>query len=274
MTPARRSNRRSAASRPRACSCRSAKPPPPRSSGTPSPLTPHARSAPCRGHGISAVGISARWTHGASTASSPAQKGPHGPARHGADGPFRTRMETRNPSRLLLLFQTSRATRQPQGAGLFTSPVNTSHRGAARKPVHAVRRGGLDALCRKQWALTCMVVRTGALALDLPLFAPTHYAWGVTSIMLPPGWTAVSSSRWRPTNAASYSRGDKIIRAAWSASGTGLGGLGRRAGGLRSGARFARLRRLQRVAIIWKRHFPHIIAPLTLSRDGIIPDVS
>ena len=28
---------------------------------------------------------------------------------------------------------------------------------------------------------------TGALALDLPLFAPTHYAWGVTSIMLPAG---------------------------------------------------------------------------------------
>ena len=26
-----------------------------------------------------------------------------------------------------------------------------------------------------------------ALALDLPLFAPTHYAWGVTSIMLPAG---------------------------------------------------------------------------------------
>ena len=46
--------------------------------------------------------------------------------------------------------------------------------------------GGLDALYRKQWALTCMV-RTGALALDLPLFAPTHYAWGVTSIMLPAG---------------------------------------------------------------------------------------
>lgn len=27
----------------------------------------------------------------------------------------------------------------------------------------------------------------------------------------PPGWTATSSSRWQPTNAASYSRGDKII---------------------------------------------------------------
>lgn len=29
------------------------------------------------------------------------------------------------------------------------------------------------------------MVRTGALGADLPPFAPTHYAWGVTSIMLP-----------------------------------------------------------------------------------------
>ena len=46
--------------------------------------------------------------------------------------------------------------------------------------------GGLEAIYRKQWALTCMV-RAGVRALDLELFAPKHYAWGVTSILLPSG---------------------------------------------------------------------------------------
>ena len=72
-----------------------------------------------------------------------------------------------------------------KGQGLFTSPVNLLV-GLHESLSMLFEEGGLDALYRKQWALTCMV-RTGALALDLPLFAPTHYAWGVTSIMLPAG---------------------------------------------------------------------------------------
>lgn len=72
-----------------------------------------------------------------------------------------------------------------KGQGLFTSPVNLIV-GLHESLSMLFEEGGLDALYRKQWALTCMV-RTGALALDLPLFAPTHYAWGVTSIMLPAG---------------------------------------------------------------------------------------
>ena len=72
-----------------------------------------------------------------------------------------------------------------KGQGLFTSPVNLIV-GLYESLSMLFEEGGLDALYRKQWALTCMV-RTGARALDLPLFAPTHYAWGVTSIMLPAG---------------------------------------------------------------------------------------
>ncbi len=45
---------------------------------------------------------------------------------------------------------------------------------------------GLQAIYQKQWALTQMV-RTGISALGLTLFAKDHYAWGVTSILLPHG---------------------------------------------------------------------------------------
>ncbi len=45
---------------------------------------------------------------------------------------------------------------------------------------------GFDAIYRKQWAMTTMV-RAGITALGLTLFAKEHYAWGVTSILLPEG---------------------------------------------------------------------------------------
>lgn len=45
---------------------------------------------------------------------------------------------------------------------------------------------GLENIYRKQWALTCMA-RAGATALGFELFAKTHYAWGVTSIVMPVG---------------------------------------------------------------------------------------
>ena len=71
-----------------------------------------------------------------------------------------------------------------KGQTNFTTPVNLIQ--GLDAAMDLLLGEGLDTLYRKQWALTCMV-RTGALALDLPLFAPTHYAWGVTSIMLPAG---------------------------------------------------------------------------------------
>ena len=132
-----------------------------------------------------------------------------------------------------------------KGQGLFTSPVNLIV-GLHESLSMLFEEGGLDALYRKQWALTCMV-RTGALALDLPLFAPTHYAWGVTSIMLPAGVTATSSSRWRPTNVASYSRGDKIYKGrmvrfghmGWVDWADALAGLHALAHGLRASGGFS-----------------------------------
>ncbi len=72
-----------------------------------------------------------------------------------------------------------------KGQGLFTSPVNLLL-GLHESLTMIDENGGLEAIYRKQWALTCMV-RTGVRALDLELFAPKHYAWGVTSILLPSG---------------------------------------------------------------------------------------
>lgn len=45
---------------------------------------------------------------------------------------------------------------------------------------------GLDAIYRKQWALT-MLCRHSAKALGLELLAKDNFAWGVTSILLPDG---------------------------------------------------------------------------------------
>lgn len=50
---------------------------------------------------------------------------------------------------------------------------------------------GLDNVYRKQWALTRMA-RTGMTALGLELFAKEHYAWGITSVLLPEGIDAVA----------------------------------------------------------------------------------
>lgn len=48
------------------------------------------------------------------------------------------------------------------------------------------RETGLQAVYRKQWALT-MMTRTGVEAVGLKLFAKEHFAWGVTSLLLPEG---------------------------------------------------------------------------------------
>lgn len=72
-----------------------------------------------------------------------------------------------------------------KGQSLFTSPVNLIV-GLHASLSMIFENGDMNDVYRKQWALTCMV-RTGAQALDLRLFAPTHFAWGVTSIALPSG---------------------------------------------------------------------------------------
>ena len=80
-----------------------------------------------------------------------------------------------------------------KGQGLFTSPVNliVGLRESLRlffEDADGVMRyeEGLRRIYRKQWALTCMT-RAGVKALGLSLFAPTDYAWGLTSVLLPEG---------------------------------------------------------------------------------------
>lgn len=48
------------------------------------------------------------------------------------------------------------------------------------------REQGLNAVFRKQWALTCLT-RAAVSALGLELLAKTDYTWGLTSILLPQG---------------------------------------------------------------------------------------
>lgn len=51
------------------------------------------------------------------------------------------------------------------------------------------RETGLQAVYRKQWAMT-MMTRKGVEAIGLRLFAQDHFAWGVTSLLLPEGISA------------------------------------------------------------------------------------
>ncbi len=66
----------------------------------------------------------------------------------------------------------------------FTSPVSLIV--GLAESLRMFREVGLETVYRKQWALTSMV-RAGVEALGLTLFAKEHFAWGVTSILLPEG---------------------------------------------------------------------------------------
>ena len=70
----------------------------------------------------------------------------------------------------------------------FTSPVSLLI--GLAESLKMFREVGFDTVFRKQWAMT-MMVRKGAEALGLELFAKEHFAWGVTSVMLPEGMDAV-----------------------------------------------------------------------------------
>ncbi len=67
----------------------------------------------------------------------------------------------------------------------FTSPVSLLL-GLRESLRMLIREEGLAQVYRKQWGLTCMA-RAGAQALGLELFAPEHFAWGLTSIRMPEG---------------------------------------------------------------------------------------
>lgn len=75
-----------------------------------------------------------------------------------------------------------------KGQTNFTSPVSMIV--GLAESLRMFRETGMENVYRKQWALTTMA-RTGITALGLPLFAPDHFAWGVTSVLLPQGVDAV-----------------------------------------------------------------------------------
>ncbi|MBF0480544.1 MAG: alanine--glyoxylate aminotransferase family protein [Desulfovibrionaceae bacterium] len=67
---------------------------------------------------------------------------------------------------------------------LFTPAVSLI--AGLQESLRLFKAEGLEAVYRKQWALT-LGCRAGARALGLDLFAPKHFAWGLTSVALPEG---------------------------------------------------------------------------------------
>lgn len=65
----------------------------------------------------------------------------------------------------------------------FTTPVNLV--AGLDASLAMIFANGLDAIYKKQWALTQMV-HAGLEALGLPLLAPQNYAWGLTAFRTPP----------------------------------------------------------------------------------------
>jgi aspartate aminotransferase-like enzyme len=81
----------------------------------------------------------------------------------------------------------SEFTANAKGQTHFTSPVSLL--AGLRESLRLLRAAGPACIYRKQWALAQMA-RAGITALGLTLFAPEHYAWGLTSVLLPPGMEA------------------------------------------------------------------------------------
>ena len=79
-----------------------------------------------------------------------------------------------------------------KGQTLFTSPINLLL--GLNASLDILLEKGLEAVYAKQWALT-MLSRTGLAALGLELFAPSHFAWGITSVRLPEGVDGVQVLR-------------------------------------------------------------------------------
>jgi aspartate aminotransferase-like enzyme len=71
-----------------------------------------------------------------------------------------------------------------KGQTRFTPPVNLIV--GLDESLALLLKDGLEAVYRKQWALT-MLARTGVSAMGFSLFAREHFAWGITSVLLPEG---------------------------------------------------------------------------------------
>ncbi len=67
---------------------------------------------------------------------------------------------------------------------LFTTPVNLII--GLNESLDIIMEMGLDALYAKQWALSLMT-RCGVESLGLSLLVKEHFAWGLTSVLLPKG---------------------------------------------------------------------------------------
>lgn len=76
-----------------------------------------------------------------------------------------------------------------KGQTNFTSPINLLV--GLDVSLDLLLKDGLEAVYRKQWALTVMI-RAGVSSMGLELFVKKDFAWGVTSIAMPAG---VSGSR-------------------------------------------------------------------------------
>lgn len=79
-----------------------------------------------------------------------------------------------------------------KGQTLFTSPVGLIL--GLKESLDMLLENGLKALYAKQWALT-MLTRASLTAMGLELFAKEHFAWGITSVLLPEGVDGVEVLR-------------------------------------------------------------------------------
>lgn len=91
--------------------------------------------------------------------------------------------ETVNPECFYFNLPKERA-QVEKGQTAFTTPVSLIL--GLAESLDMIMEIGLDALYRKQWALT-MMARQGVRALGLELFVPRDFAWGATSVSLPAG---------------------------------------------------------------------------------------
>ena len=66
----------------------------------------------------------------------------------------------------------------------FTPAINLLY--GLNESLAMLLEDGLEAVFRKQWALTCMT-RTGIAAMGFELLAKQNYTWGLTSFLLPAG---------------------------------------------------------------------------------------
>ncbi len=71
-----------------------------------------------------------------------------------------------------------------KGENSFTSPVNLIM--GLKTSLELLLQDGLEAVYRKQWALT-MLCRRSVKAMGLTPYATTNYTWGLTSVLLPDG---------------------------------------------------------------------------------------